>query len=258
MSTDTGNRIPSLTPPPSAPPPPMRTEAPRPEAPPGREMARSAEVVAGGSMAEAVAGAAAIVLSIVGLAPIWPTYLGPIAAIVIGAGLVLEGGAIAARYAALLQFAGDTAGTEVELGGGLSAEVLGGIAGIVLGILALIHIVPLALEGVAAIVFGATLLLGCAATAGLNRAMLRNFSGTMFGGGISRHVAAEAVSAAGGAQVLVGLGAVVLGIIALVLVPAGYNSEVLSLVAFLAVGASLLISGAALSGKFLRFVSWRR
>lgn len=235
-TADTGNRLASL--------------------PPARQEMRSAETLAGGSMAEAVAGIAGVVLAIIALAHVFPAYLGPIAAIVIGAGLVLEGGAVAARYAGLLESVGDTTGTEVELGGGMSAELLGGVAGIVLGILALIGIVPLALEAVAAIVFGAALLLGCAATAGLNRMAVRRWWGLLPSEGISRHVASEAVSAANGAQLLVGLGAIVLGIIALVMIPE-YNSLVLSLVAFLCVGASLLVSGAALSGKFLRLVSRR-
>jgi len=241
LGTDTRNLLPPTT---------ERREEER------RAQERSAEVVAGGSMAEAVAGIAGIVLAIVALAGVFPAFLGPIAAIVIGAGLVLEGAAVASRYAGVLAALGDTERTEVELGGGMSAELLGGLAGIVLGILALIHVATLPLLAVAAIVFGAALIIGCAATAGLNQMAVRRFWGTTTREAVSRHVVAEAVSAAGGAQVLVGLGAVVLGIIALVMVPEP-TAAVLALVAFLCVGASLLMSGAALSGKFLSVLNRR-
>ena len=78
-----------------------------------REEERSAEVVTGGSMIEAVGGIATVVLAIVGLAGLVPIYLAAIAAIVLGAALLLQGIAIAARFSDLLA---ETAGTHVANG----------------------------------------------------------------------------------------------------------------------------------------------
>jgi hypothetical protein len=217
-----------------------------------REERRSAEVELGGSMAEAIAGVAGVVLAILTLVGVFPSYLAAIAAIAIGAGLLFEGAAIAARYNTLLWETGETRRTEDELGGGMTAELFGGIAGVVLGILALLHLVPMVLLPVTAIVFGGALLIGCGATARLNRLVIER-AGTMFRG-MSRRLAGEAVSAAAGAQVLVGLGAVVLGILGLV---PDFPTLTLSAVAFLCVGASILLSGAALSGKFLNLLNRR-
>jgi hypothetical protein len=120
----------------------------------GREEEKSAEVVAGGSMGEAVAGIAAVVLAIVGLAGLYPVYLTAIASIVLGVALLLQGGAVAARFSQLLAEAAGTRLTNRELGGGMSAEFLAGAAGVVLGILALLRVFPEVLLPVAAIVFG--------------------------------------------------------------------------------------------------------
>jgi hypothetical protein len=67
------------------------------------------------------------------------------------------------------------------------------------------------------------------------------------GNEVARRVAGEMVSAANGAQALIGLAAIVLGIIGLV----GLYPLTLSLVAFLCLGASVLLSGAAVSTKML-------
>jgi hypothetical protein len=62
-----------------------------------------------------------------------------------------------------------------------------------------------------------------------------------------QEVAREAVSGAAAVQVLTGTGAAFLGILALV----GINPMVLSLVALLAVGASLVLCGTAISSRTL-------
>ncbi len=228
---------------------PMDTRMPPPPTTVEREEMRSAELMAGGSLVEAVGGVAGVVLAILGLVltGFLPVYLAAIAVIAVGFAMACEGAAIAGRYSRLLRETGDTPAAEAELGGGMTAEFLGGIAGIVLGILALLQLVPMVLLPVAAIVFGAALLLGCGATARLNHLVVERFCGTTLHV-LSRPIATEAVRAASGAQVLVGLGAIVLGILGLV--PA-FPTLTLALVAFLAAGASLLLSGAALSGKFL-------
>jgi hypothetical protein len=183
-----------------------------------------------GTTAEAFAGAAAIVLAIVGLSGVLPVTLGAIAAIVLGAGLFFEGVAIAAKWRSLFTQTNDGA-VEAEVGGGLSAEFYGGTAGVVLGILALIGIVSSVLLPVAAIVFGSAMLFGAGASA-------RMAEGNGNGG-------LGLIGASG--QVMVGLAGVVLGIVAL----AGGSSMVLTLVAFLTIGAGAFLSGGALAGRML-------
>jgi hypothetical protein len=56
----------------------------------------------------------------------------------------------------------------------------------------------------------------------------------------------DAVYASAGSEVIVGLGAMVLGILALV----GFDPVTLVLVAILSIGASLLLSGSSVAGRF--------
>jgi hypothetical protein len=63
-----------------------------------QEEETSAEVLGGGSLVEAICGIGAMVLAIVAFAGILPNYLSIIAAIVVGGGLLLEGGAIGMRF----------------------------------------------------------------------------------------------------------------------------------------------------------------
>jgi hypothetical protein len=192
--------------------------------------------LAGGSIVEAAGGAAALVLAILGLATVLPQTLASVATIAIGVALLAEGAAIAGRYARIVAQVEMNRRKAVELGGGTSAEFVAGGAGIVLGLLALLNVVPVTLTAVAAIVFGAALLLGSGATSRLN---------AMVSGSKDGDTAGEMVHAASGAQVLVGLSSAVLGIIALV----GIAPETLVLVALLSVGATIVLSGTALTAR---------
>jgi hypothetical protein len=200
------------------------------------EREKTAQVIFGGSTAEAVVGAAAVVLAILGLANIWPGYMASIATIAVGAALLFEGGAIASRYSYLVKRTGAT-----EVGGGVSAEILGGAAGIALGILALMGIMPATLMPIAIIVFGGALLVGSAATSRLNALSTWRMSDR------ARDVTREAIEMASGTEVLIGIGAVVLGILALL----GMAPRTLVLIALLALGATVLFSGSAISSRML-------
>jgi hypothetical protein len=212
-----------------------------------RQEETSAEVLSGGSLAESICGIGAVVLAIVALAGVLNIYLGAVAALVLGAGLVLEGAAIGTRFSKLLSEIVGPRFSMAELGGGLTAEFLAGAAGIVLGILALLGIASGALLSVAAIVFGAALVLGAGATASLNCMIVEHHYRSQ---DVARRVAGTMVSGAAGAQILVGLAAIILGIVALT----GVHALTLSLVAFLAVGAAVAISGLALSAKMIEMV----
>jgi hypothetical protein len=120
----------------------------------------SAEVAASGSAFEAVAAVATVVLAIIGLVGGWSLVLASIAGIVLGAALLLRGAAVATRFTRLLADAPLSRLSDAELGGGMSTHIVGGAAGLVLCVLAILRLGPLVLLPVAAIVFGATVLLG--------------------------------------------------------------------------------------------------
>jgi hypothetical protein len=196
-----------------------------------------------GSTVEAVGGLAAIVLAILGLVGVAPHYMLTIATIALGAGLLFEGGAIAAEYSRLLAETGAGRLTRSELRAGLSAESLAGIAGIVLGILALIGIAPETLMAIAAIVLGAGTLMGSGALARLNHVRIESTPEHEH----AKLAAYESMRVAAGSQVLVGFSAIVLGILALI----GIAAATLDLVAMLALGAALLLSGTAVTARVI-------
>ena len=202
-----------------------------------------AESVVSGSAAEIIGGAAAIVLTILGLAHVASNLMLTIATIAIGVALVFEGGSVAAEYSRIISKTAENTMQTVEIGGGMTAEMVAGIAGVVLGILALLGLDMLTLTASAVIVYGAALTLSSGMTSRLNDLKIE-VSGAHQS---AQRVAHEAVTAASGTQVLVGLAAGVLGILALV----GVAPTVLVLVGLLAIGTSLLLSGGALGGRLI-------
>ena len=206
-----------------------------------RETKRSMKVVTGGASTEAVLGAAAVVLAILGLAEVQTFYMLTIATIAIGAALFVEGASIMGRYSALVRETGGGAISRTELGGGMSTEVAAGAAGVVLGILALIEIEPVTLCAIAVIVFGAALLLTSGATNRL--AELEMVSRVRHD--YLQEATRQATQAAAGTQTLVGLAAIVLGILALIQV----EPLTLTLVGLLSIGAALLFSGGAVASR---------
>ncbi|HYX09877.1 MAG TPA: hypothetical protein VE912_24325 [Bacteroidales bacterium] len=204
---------------------------------------KAVEYTATGSSAEAIVGIGALVLSILALARVWPLQLGAIAAIAIGTGFLFQGAGIAAKYSRILSRVAQNHTQAVEMKGGFTTEFLGGISGIALGILALLNVAPLVLLSISVIVFGATLLIGSGTTANLNRLENGNDENNQM-----LRITEEMVKGAAGAQILLGLGSITLGILALV---GTGNTMLLSLVALLAIGASEFITGAALSSRMM-------
>jgi hypothetical protein len=212
----------------------------------GHGQRATVQYVAGGSIVEGIGGLAAVVLGILGLAGLFPMLMAAIAALAIGAALLSEGASLAGRYSSLVSEIGGAHVSE-ELGTGLTTELLGGIAGVTLGILAILGVAPTTLLSVAAIAFGASLLVGSTATGRLND--LR-FTSTGTEDDRTREILREAISGATGAQQLVGLGSIALGILALV----GIASLNLVLIAMLAVGVSVLLSGSAIGARMMRIL----
>ncbi len=195
----------------------------------------------GGSSLELLGGGAAAVLAIIGLTGYQPMFMTAIATILIGAALLAHGASVTARWAdTMRRTAADR--ERKEIGGGLGTEILGGAVGIVLGILALANILPFTLLAVATLVFGGTIVAGAPAQAELARLVRDN----------DRRIGKftyEAVEASSGAWVLVGLGAIVLGILALIHVGPPLT---LVMVAMLAIGGAVFLGGTALTARFAR------
>lgn len=204
-------------------------------------------MVIGGSSTEWLAGAAALVLAIVGLAHIEPMFMVAVAPIALGAALIFDGAVVAREYSRILASSGDGTIQNVEFGGGISSQIGGGVAAMVLGVLALVHLNPLVLTPIAAIVLGATLVFSSGVNTRLNALKIET-SGEH---DVAKRIAEEAMTTATGSEVLVGLGAIVLGIVALV----GLAPLTLTLVAMLALGAAILLSGSAVIGKMLSVFS---
>jgi hypothetical protein len=195
-----------------------------------------------GSVAEGVVGASAATLAVIALTGVAPGILLAVATIAAGSALMLQGGAIAGRLSAMLDESFKKRAQGLDLGG-MTAEFLGGVTGIVLGILALLGIHPLILPPAAAIVLGSALIMGSGISARLNMLIIEGVEPD----GFARQVARQAITAAAGVRALIGVGAVVLGILGL----SGVNPVVVSLVAILAVGVSDLLSGTAVAGRLV-------
>jgi len=205
-----------------------------------RQQNRTMGMTANNSLVQTVGGAAAVVLTILGLAGLNPMYMAAIATLAVAGSLVLQGITIGNCYSQVVHETGEKYPV-VDLRAGLTAEFVAGATCIVLGTLALLGIETATLTAVSAIVLGSGVLLGAGIA---NR--LANFATQ----GSTTHplfdrATSDAVTAAAGAEVLVGGGAIVLGVIALV----GSMSYTLTLVALLALGASILITSTAVTGK---------
>ncbi|MGH7988231.1 MAG: hypothetical protein ACREQX_18345 [Candidatus Binataceae bacterium] len=206
-----------------------------------------ARMGSGMSLVTTAGGVALIVLGILALAEIHPPMLISIATIVAGIALLVEGAGLAAKYASALKGMPGTAMlSAAELGGGLNAGALAGASGIVLGILAILGIVPDVLTAVALIVFGAAVLFDFFAKAQIR--VLRMLPPEASAGeqDAAARVALSAVSALNTAPVLIAVGLITLGIIAL----AGVVSVELVAIAFLGFGTYLFLDGTA-AGSWL-------
>lgn len=208
-----------------------------------------APFVAGGSVVEVISGVAAVVLSILGLLNVFPMMMMSVAVLAIGAGLLIGGGAMSASFSRLLvsSDAPATVQSAQTVAGGMALEALIGAGGVALGILALLDTVPMTLIPIAVIAYGAAFLMASGTTARINDLFMR-YGGTPER---TRRIMQEAGAASSGVEILVGLGAVVAGILAI----AGYAPQVLMLSATLALGAAMLLSRTTIAGRLLKILN---
>jgi hypothetical protein len=210
-----------------------------------------------GGFVDAIGGIATIVLAILGLAGVQSDMMVSILTIIFGVALLIHGGAMLSEYVYLAFPSGMTvastpgtmiASPELSGVGTLSVLFLVGAAGIVLGILGLVGIYPGTLTSVAVIAFGAALVLSCNAVWNLQSLKPSMPIGGWRSGSVM--LAGEMASGSAGIQALAGLTAVVLGILAVI----GMRPEVLTFVALLVLGTTLVLTGTAMSAAVLSFM----
>ncbi len=205
------------------------------------------ESLALGSVGEALGGVAAVVLSILGLAGLFPVPLLSVAVIALGAALITEGWGLGTRIASLQERVPRTPENyeeryeAAEFGVSMSVEMVGGVTGIVLGVLALLGIQPMILLPAAAVVYGAAMIFGSGVMSRVDALMTGPLENR-----IAEAVSREAILAATGAEIFVGLGSVLLGIVGLV----GTWTLQVTLVATLITGAAIMFGGSAISAHF--------
>jgi len=199
-----------------------------------------------GGLADAFGGAATVVLAIIGLSGTRPDILLAIATIVFGAALLIQSGAIISELTQIMLPTGSS--VEEFSTGGLSLAFLAGIAAIVLGVLGLIGVYLIVLQSIAVIALGAALVFGSNAVWSVQR--MKRASMRARGQSSTEILATEMAAGSAGLQVIGGLSAVVLGILAVT----GVNPTVLSLVGLLVMGGTILLTGSTLSGMVQGFM----
>jgi hypothetical protein len=201
----------------------------------------------GGLVTEATAGAAVVVLAILGLMHVAPDALASISTIVLGAAFLLLGGMMAARFVRVMRSISSPATREVISEGATMASLCGA-AGIVLGVLAFVSGDPTTLIPVAAVVFGAALLVARGTTSRLNQALA---DWQQEHAKQSARPVEDAVYVALAPGVLIALPGIILGIIAL----AGHAPILLSLVALLGLGVGVVLTGTSFASTLTTTLS---
>ncbi len=176
-----------------------------------QEERRTIETLLGGTVGGGIIAIAGVVLAIIGLAGVYPQWLLAVATIAVGISFLIEGAAIASRLSELVHESTRGRVEMGELGSGVTGETLAGIAGIVLGVLGALNVYPAILLPVAAIVYGAGLILGAGANVRINELIVVHREDEAR----ARYAIRQAVLAMTGLQVFIGLAAATLGIIAL-------------------------------------------
>jgi hypothetical protein len=207
----------------------------------------SGETAAYGGFIDALGGIATIVLAIIGLTGVKSEVLVSISTIVFGVALLIQAGALLSEFSQTETAQDSDVGTGY---GGLSALFLVGLAGIVLGVLALLGIHAPVLTAAAVIAFGVALVISSWAvwqslTLPLIAARFRAHAPMV------RLIASEVAAGSAGLQAVAGLAVIVLGILAV----CGIYTVPLTLTALLVSGASIVMTGSALSGTMVGFMS---
>lgn len=195
------------------------------------------ETAAVGSSLEAIAGAIAVALAILALANVYPPLLLAIAVIVLGAGLLARGGAIAAGYTGLGSAGPERRGSGGRLGVGSGLEMVTGFAGIVLGILALLGVAAETMASVAVIVLAVGVVVNTATNLRIDELRL------IHAGGLRTRARRWTMRISWIVQIALALVAIVLSIWALL------DAAALDQLAALALGVAAILAGIAVGGQ---------
>jgi hypothetical protein len=216
---------------------------------------RAAQAAAYGGLVDAVGGIATVVLAIVALTALNGGSLTEIVTIVFGGALLIQAGTILSEFAhfsnsGMAMSSGGAAPLIIERfsRGGVAVMFLAGAIGIVLGILGLVGLVPAILLPVAIIIYGSALVLSSNAVRELQ--LLQSAAPTRAMSNAGELLADEMAAGSAGVQVLAGLAAIVMGIVALT----GMNPLALVVAALLVLGATLVLTGGALSALVMSFM----
>jgi hypothetical protein len=193
---------------------------------------RAERVVAGTSTLEAAAGAAGVVLPILGLLGVAPIWMMGITSIVLGTGLFVEGAALLTERSSLRTTEMGTAGA--------AAQLVGGAVGLVLGIIGMVTSPHVGLLAVSILALG----LGTSMAAGATE------RASDIGGRDESGQTARATRGSARAEGFAGLAAIGLGILALALLSTSpLASMTLVLVAGLGLGSSVFLAGSSLVAR---------
>ena len=199
-----------------------------------------------GATIASIFGLSAVVLSIIGLSGVVPAWLWPVAAIVAGAAF-LALAAIDAMWAHVFGFPQGMAARErTVFSTGLSANSIAGIAAVVLGILNLAYFGDIRFAAIAAIVLG----IGLFAHSGVMRRLSNFTHDFIYRGSGNRSVgmlAANALSMAPLRDLLVGVAAAILGLLAML----GVVPTILTFIALLIVGMAATLTASTVCGAVL-------
>ncbi len=202
---------------------------------------RSVRVVRNDSWAEGIVGGCVVVLTIIGLLNIRPDLMLAVAVIAMGTAFLLEGEGISKRVSRLLAKLSKGSLQDEQPRVGVTAEFIAGVSGIALGFLAFLGLYPLVMVPAAVILYGSALVFGSGLTARLNDLENESFGEPS----CFKRVVCEAMSAASGVELALGLSAGILGIVALT----GMEAVRTSLAALLIVGAGSFLNGAAIVAR---------
>jgi len=212
---------------------------------PETPMYENTAVVLGG-LVDAIGGLATAILAICGLVNLNPPAMIAAATIVFGVALLLQGSACVSAFTQIANASGRS--FEMEPGGNVAAVLLIGASGIVLGILALLGIDAGVMIPAAMIAYGVAMIVGSSVLPQLH-AMRHAAQGTLGPRGFAGREILVSQIAAGAVvgQSLAGLAAIVLGILVL----AGLNHPALILVTLLELGATLVVTGGAMTATLV-------
>ncbi len=221
-----------------------------------RDPLRFMSLVVAGATAASMAGIGGLVLAIFGLCGVLSAYFAPVDCIVAGlAFLVL--GAVSAAWGRMFHFSEhETARDRIAVSSGVILALAAGVAAVALGILNLVFLSTVQFGSIAVIALG----LGLLWHSGVMRRVSR-FTNYMIYHGIEGRrptgpMAINALSLAPLRDFLLGLGSVILGILALV----GFVPLVLGLVALLVISGALTLTVSTICGATLttlKGVCWK-